>query len=191
MNKIRAIFVLRGAVAVAAFGQERSLWRTAPTSWRAGAAAIVGTVTDIEAGPQPHRSSRPTTTHERSHHRRRRRGVDAVQRLRRDDQRRAGDLRRIDRLREHPRRRPRRSARHRPPAATSSAPNASRSSAAPSRRRRPASDRRGRRLDLHADRVGTTPSTRARSHRPRRRHRPAGQRRRRARSSSRPTGARC
>ena len=50
MNKFRAIFVLAAATAVAAFGQERSLWRTSADIAEGVRGTAVGTVTDIQTG---------------------------------------------------------------------------------------------------------------------------------------------
>src|ERR1041384_76878 len=51
MNKFRAIFALAAALAVAAFGQERSLWRTSADVIKGGRGTAGGTVTDVEEGP--------------------------------------------------------------------------------------------------------------------------------------------
>src|SRR4051794_33352676 len=50
MNKIRAICALVAAVSVAAFGQERSLWRTSADVSEGERGTIVGTVADAQAG---------------------------------------------------------------------------------------------------------------------------------------------
>jgi len=50
MNKIRAIFTLVAALAVAAFGQERSLWRTSADVDEGARGTIVGTVAEAQAG---------------------------------------------------------------------------------------------------------------------------------------------
>ena len=51
MNKFRAIFAIVAAVAVAAFGQERSLWRTSADIIEGGRGTAVGTVADLQPGP--------------------------------------------------------------------------------------------------------------------------------------------
>src|ERR1051325_6023401 len=50
MNKFRAIFVVAAALAVAAFGQERNLWRTSADIAEGVRGTAVGTVTDIQTG---------------------------------------------------------------------------------------------------------------------------------------------
>src|SRR5881397_151476 len=50
MNRIRAIFVVVAALAVAAFGQDRSLWRTSADIVEGGRGSAVGTVADLQAG---------------------------------------------------------------------------------------------------------------------------------------------
>jgi hypothetical protein len=50
MNWLRAILVVVAAIAVAAFGQERSLWRTSADIVEGGRGSVVGTVADIQAG---------------------------------------------------------------------------------------------------------------------------------------------
>lgn len=50
MNKFRAIFAIVAAVTVAAFGQERSLWRTSADIIEGGRGTAVGTVTDLQPG---------------------------------------------------------------------------------------------------------------------------------------------
>lgn len=50
MNKFRAMFVLAGAISVAAFGQDRSLWRTSADVVEGARGSVVGTVADIENG---------------------------------------------------------------------------------------------------------------------------------------------
>lgn len=51
MNRIRAIFALAAAFGVAAFGQERSVWRTSADVGEGARGSIVGTVADVQAGP--------------------------------------------------------------------------------------------------------------------------------------------
>jgi hypothetical protein len=50
MNKFRAIFAIAAAVTVAAFGQERSLWRTSADIVEGGRGSAIGTVSDLEPG---------------------------------------------------------------------------------------------------------------------------------------------
>jgi hypothetical protein len=50
MNKFRAIFAVAAAMAVAAFGQERNLWRTSADVAEGVRGTAIGTVTDIQAG---------------------------------------------------------------------------------------------------------------------------------------------
>ena len=50
MKRIQAIFAFAAAVSVAAFGQDRSLWRTSADVVEGGRGSVVGTVTDIEEG---------------------------------------------------------------------------------------------------------------------------------------------
>src|SRR5207244_6310591 len=50
MNKFRAIFVVAAAVTVAAFGQERSLWRTSADIVEGGRETVIGTVSDLQPG---------------------------------------------------------------------------------------------------------------------------------------------
>ncbi len=50
MNRFRAIFVLAASVAVAAFGQDRSLWRTSADVVEGARGSAIGTVVDAEAG---------------------------------------------------------------------------------------------------------------------------------------------
>ena len=50
MSKIRAIFVFAAFAAVAAFGQDRTVWRTSADVQEGGRGSITGTVTDLEAG---------------------------------------------------------------------------------------------------------------------------------------------
>lgn len=50
MNRIRAIFTLVAAFSVAAYGQERSLWRTSADVDEGARGTIVGTVVDAQAG---------------------------------------------------------------------------------------------------------------------------------------------
>ena len=50
MNRIRAIFVFAATFAVAAFGQDRSLWRTSADVTEGARGSVVGTVADLQAG---------------------------------------------------------------------------------------------------------------------------------------------
>ena len=50
MSKIRAIFVFAALSAVAAFGQDRTVWRTSADVQEGGRGRVVGTVADLEAG---------------------------------------------------------------------------------------------------------------------------------------------
>ena len=50
MNRIRAIFAFAMVIAVAAFGQDRSVWRTSADVVEGARGSIVGTVSDIQAG---------------------------------------------------------------------------------------------------------------------------------------------
>src|SRR5436853_7765674 len=50
MTKFRAIFVIVAAVTVAAFGQDRNLWRTSADITEGGRGTVIGTVSDIQAG---------------------------------------------------------------------------------------------------------------------------------------------
>ena len=50
MNKIRAIFVLAVSLTVAAFGQDRSLWRTSADISEGARGTVIGTVADVQAG---------------------------------------------------------------------------------------------------------------------------------------------
>src|SRR5436190_11454435 len=50
MSKFRAIFAIVAAVTVAAFGQERSLWRTSADIVEGGRGSAIGTVSDLEPG---------------------------------------------------------------------------------------------------------------------------------------------
>ena len=95
MNKLRAIFAFAALSAVAAFGQDRTVWRTSADVQEGGRGTIVGTVADTQNG-----RNRMIVTPDNalSGHRRYGRGFHAVQRLRRNDQRSAGDFRRRDRL---------------------------------------------------------------------------------------------
>jgi hypothetical protein len=51
MNKFRAIVVLVAGLAVAAFGQDRSLWRTSADITEGARGYVIGTVVDVQAGP--------------------------------------------------------------------------------------------------------------------------------------------
>jgi len=50
MNKTRAIFAFAAALSVAAFGQDRSLWRTSADVVEGARGSVVGTVADIQNG---------------------------------------------------------------------------------------------------------------------------------------------
>lgn len=50
MRKIRAIFVFAALSAVAAFGQDRTVWRTSADVQEGGRGSVTGTVSDMEAG---------------------------------------------------------------------------------------------------------------------------------------------
>src|SRR5205823_1339753 len=50
MNKFRATFVVAAVIAVAAFGQDRNLWRTSADIAEGARGAAIGTVTDVQAG---------------------------------------------------------------------------------------------------------------------------------------------
>src|SRR5258706_6710179 len=50
MRNIRAIFVIAALFAVAAFGQNRTVWRTSADVQEGGRGSLTGTVADIEAG---------------------------------------------------------------------------------------------------------------------------------------------
>jgi hypothetical protein len=50
MNKLRAIFAFAALSAVAAFGQDRTIWRTSGDVQEGGRGSIVGTVADTENG---------------------------------------------------------------------------------------------------------------------------------------------
>ena len=50
MNKFRAIFAIAAAMTVAAFGQERSLWRTSADIVEGGRGTAIGTVSDLQPG---------------------------------------------------------------------------------------------------------------------------------------------
>jgi len=50
MNKLRAIFAFAALLAVAAFGQDRTVWRTSGDVQEGGRGTIVGTVADTENG---------------------------------------------------------------------------------------------------------------------------------------------
>src|SRR5437899_1000161 len=50
MNKLRAIFALAAAMAVAAYGQDRNLWRTSADITEGARGSAIGTVTDVQAG---------------------------------------------------------------------------------------------------------------------------------------------
>src|SRR6266516_2978843 len=50
MNWLRAMLVAVAMIAVAAFGQERSLWRTSADIVEGGRGSVVGTVADLQAG---------------------------------------------------------------------------------------------------------------------------------------------
>src|ERR1043166_1495006 len=50
MRNIRAIFVVAALTAVAAFGQDRTVWRTSADVQEGGRGSLTGTVGDIEAG---------------------------------------------------------------------------------------------------------------------------------------------
>jgi hypothetical protein len=50
MNRIRAIFILVAGIGVAAFGQERSLWRTSADIDEGARGTVVGTAVDVQAG---------------------------------------------------------------------------------------------------------------------------------------------
>src|SRR4029077_19722110 len=50
MKKIRAIFVIAALCAVAAWGQDRTVWRTSADVQEGGRGSITGTVADTEIG---------------------------------------------------------------------------------------------------------------------------------------------
>ena len=50
MNKLRAIFAFAALSAVAAFGQDRTVWRTSGDVQEGGRGSIVGTVADTQNG---------------------------------------------------------------------------------------------------------------------------------------------
>src|SRR5256885_5475340 len=50
MNNLRAIFAFAGLSAVAAFGQDRTVWRTSADVQEGGRGSIVGTVADTQNG---------------------------------------------------------------------------------------------------------------------------------------------
>src|SRR5229473_414178 len=50
MSKIRAILVFAALTAVAAFGQDRTVWRTSADVQEGGRGSVIGTVSDTEAG---------------------------------------------------------------------------------------------------------------------------------------------
>src|SRR3954462_13528052 len=50
MNKLRAIFAFAALTAVAAFGQDRTVWRTSGDVQGGGRGSIVGTVADTQNG---------------------------------------------------------------------------------------------------------------------------------------------
>jgi hypothetical protein len=50
MNRFRAIFVLATSIAVAAFGQDRNLWRTSADVVEGARGMVIGTVVDAQAG---------------------------------------------------------------------------------------------------------------------------------------------